>query len=89
MVFTVVHFLKTNTVEAVPSSWIVNDDNGIVCFWPMKSVSRHIREQTPHGSHLASDCLVQKVCGYTITGVLDSMLWRWRWFWQLLENYSF
>lgn len=32
--FTVVHFQDDNSVEVVPSKWISNLDDKILCYWP-------------------------------------------------------
>jgi hypothetical protein len=47
MAFTIVHFVETNTVEAVPLSWIISEGDDLICLWPTKGANRHIREQTP------------------------------------------
>lgn len=40
MSWTVVEFVDTNTVEAVPTAWIQNDE----CFWPTMTRNRIILE---------------------------------------------
>ena len=39
MSYTVVHFKEENSVEGVPSSWIINVNNKVCCYWPPKNVA--------------------------------------------------
>lgn len=48
MTFTVVIFVKDNTVECVPSSWVKKHENKVICYWPSscKDIKRKITKCT-------------------------------------------
>lgn len=40
MSWYVLHFPADNSVEVVPSSWVVNGNDGKECFWPPSTGAR-------------------------------------------------
>jgi len=45
--WTVVHFINENAVEAVPSHWVKKD----VCGWPKNNIKKHIQSRTILNKH--------------------------------------
>ncbi|XP_056586500.1 uncharacterized protein LOC130407535 [Triplophysa dalaica] len=46
--FAVVKFLKTNTVDAVPTNWLERTEKTLLCYWPQKNVTAKVkRRETP------------------------------------------
>ncbi|XP_067309280.1 uncharacterized protein [Pseudorasbora parva] len=64
--FAVVKFVKSNTVDAVPTNWLETTEKTVFCYWPQKNVTAKVKRREIPDKTLWAKCKVS-VLTYTDT----------------------